>query len=237
MGSPLKSKLMSMYFPNRLELSLRFVLALPKASNTQLDFSRMFFTLQQGWMDGKGSRIRLQRSHHRIFFHSHFSEEFNDSSDALWWQIWADVDDISNPIGKSAGSCQQCSSEEANALCFKDQTPPWNQHQKFSFYIHLNSETNFLNCFSSNFQKFIPGRFKSVSAESQSLFFAPKFLLQDRERHFAIQNHVSLEGHGIHSLHSTWCSSPPKFQAICPRKSNLESFRLAKISKIIESCH
>lgn len=44
-GSPLKSKLMSMYLPKRLELSLRLVLALPKASRTQLDFSSTFFTL------------------------------------------------------------------------------------------------------------------------------------------------------------------------------------------------
>lgn len=44
-GSPLKSKLMSMYLPKRLELSLRLVLALPKASKTQLDFSSTFFTL------------------------------------------------------------------------------------------------------------------------------------------------------------------------------------------------
>lgn len=44
-GSPLKLKLMSMYLPKRLELSLRFVLAFPKASSTQLDFSSTFFTL------------------------------------------------------------------------------------------------------------------------------------------------------------------------------------------------
>lgn len=59
MGSPLKSKLMSMYFPKRLELSLRFVLALPKASNTQLDFSKMFFTLQQGWIREQGKTSTL----------------------------------------------------------------------------------------------------------------------------------------------------------------------------------
>lgn len=57
-GSPLKSKLMSMYLPKRLELSLRLVLALPKASRTQLDFSSTFFTLhstaQHGvpWLEG-----------------------------------------------------------------------------------------------------------------------------------------------------------------------------------------
>lgn len=44
-GSPLKLKLMSMYLPKRLELSLRFVLAFPKASSTQLDLSSTFFTL------------------------------------------------------------------------------------------------------------------------------------------------------------------------------------------------
>lgn len=47
-GSPLKSKLMSMYLPKRLELSLRLVLALPKASRTQLDLSSTFFTLGGG---------------------------------------------------------------------------------------------------------------------------------------------------------------------------------------------
>jgi len=41
----LKSKLMSMYLPKRLELSFRFVLALPNASRIQFDCSRMFFTL------------------------------------------------------------------------------------------------------------------------------------------------------------------------------------------------
>lgn len=35
-GAPLKSNCTSMYFPNRLELSLRRVLAFPKASNTGL---------------------------------------------------------------------------------------------------------------------------------------------------------------------------------------------------------
>lgn len=220
MGSPLKSKLMSMYFPNRLELSLRFVLALPKASNTQLDFSRMFFTLQQGWVGGKGSRIRLQHSHHGIFFHNHFSEEFNDTSDALWWQIWADVDDISNPMGNQLGAVSNAPQRKQMLFGSQTRPPPWNLHQNFSFYTHLKSETNFLNSFSSNFQKFIQGRFKSSSAESHIL--CSKTFTQDREGHFAIQKHVSLEGHGIHSLHSTWCSSPPKFQAICPRKSNLE---------------
>lgn len=165
MGSPLKSKLMSMYFPKRLELSLRFVLALPKASNTQLDFSRMFFTLQQGWVDGKGSKIRLQHSHHGIFFHSHFSEEFNDSSDALWWQIWADVDDISNPMGNQLGAVSNAFQRKQMLFGSKTRPPPWNQHQNFSFYTHLNSETSFLNSFSSNFQKLIRGRFKSLSAE------------------------------------------------------------------------
>ena len=45
-GSPLKSKLMSIYLPKRLELSLRVVLAFPKASRMQLDCRRMFFTLE-----------------------------------------------------------------------------------------------------------------------------------------------------------------------------------------------
>lgn len=38
-GSPLKSKLMSMYLPKRLELWLRLVRALPKASSTHVDLS------------------------------------------------------------------------------------------------------------------------------------------------------------------------------------------------------
>lgn len=44
-GSPLKSKLMSMYLPKRLELWLRLVRALPKASSTQVDLRRTSFTL------------------------------------------------------------------------------------------------------------------------------------------------------------------------------------------------
>ena len=39
---PLKSKLISMYLPNLEELSLRFVLALPKASRMSLDCKRTF---------------------------------------------------------------------------------------------------------------------------------------------------------------------------------------------------
>ena len=46
MGSPLKSKFISMYLPNLLELSFLFVLALPKLSRMAFDFKRMFFTLQ-----------------------------------------------------------------------------------------------------------------------------------------------------------------------------------------------
>ena len=42
MGSPLKSKLISMYLPNREELSLRLVLALPKASKMSLDCNKTF---------------------------------------------------------------------------------------------------------------------------------------------------------------------------------------------------
>ena len=38
----LKSKLMSMYFPNLEELSFLLVLALPKASRISLDWSRTF---------------------------------------------------------------------------------------------------------------------------------------------------------------------------------------------------
>lgn len=60
-GSPLKSKLISMYLPKRLELSLRLVLALPKASRTQLDLSSMFFTLQ----DSKVSFVILLTSVNR----------------------------------------------------------------------------------------------------------------------------------------------------------------------------
>ena len=44
-GSPLKSKSMSMYFPNLLELSFLIVLALPKLSKIALDFKRMSLTL------------------------------------------------------------------------------------------------------------------------------------------------------------------------------------------------
>lgn len=64
-GSPLKSKLMSMYFPKRLELSLRLVLALPKASKTQLDLSRMFLTLRrdEGQEEGEASLREPERSH------------------------------------------------------------------------------------------------------------------------------------------------------------------------------
>ena len=45
-GSPLKSKSISMYFPNLLELSFLFVRALPKLSKTALDFRRTSLTLQ-----------------------------------------------------------------------------------------------------------------------------------------------------------------------------------------------
>lgn len=45
MGSPLKSKLMSMYLPKRLELWLRLVRALPKASSTHVDLSSTSLTL------------------------------------------------------------------------------------------------------------------------------------------------------------------------------------------------
>ncbi|TNN65346.1 hypothetical protein EYF80_024501 [Liparis tanakae] len=45
---------MSMYLPKRLELSLRLVLAFPKASRTQLDLSSMFFTLREGGGDMTG---------------------------------------------------------------------------------------------------------------------------------------------------------------------------------------
>lgn len=47
-GSPLKSKLMSMYLPKRLELWLRLVRAFPKASSTQVDLSNTSLTLQEG---------------------------------------------------------------------------------------------------------------------------------------------------------------------------------------------
>ena len=45
-GSPLKSKLMSMYLPKRLELWLRLVRALPKASSTHVDLSSTSLTLR-----------------------------------------------------------------------------------------------------------------------------------------------------------------------------------------------
>lgn len=45
-GSPLKSKLISMYLPKRLELWLRLVRALPKASSTQVDLSSTSLTLR-----------------------------------------------------------------------------------------------------------------------------------------------------------------------------------------------
>lgn len=60
MGSPLKSKLISMYFPNLLELSLRLVLAFPKASKTQFDFSNIFFTLTKIYQSYK----KFQRWRH-----------------------------------------------------------------------------------------------------------------------------------------------------------------------------
>lgn len=44
-GSPLKSKLMSMYLPKRLELLLRLVRAFPKASSTHVDLSSTSLTL------------------------------------------------------------------------------------------------------------------------------------------------------------------------------------------------
>lgn len=81
-GSPLKSKLMSMYFPNLLELSLRFVLALPKASSTQLDFRRMFFTLQHKRKEN-GVSPDLQTQINDAFSFSGFSREFSNSREAL----------------------------------------------------------------------------------------------------------------------------------------------------------
>ena len=45
MGSPLKSKLMSMYLPNLEELSFRFVLAFPKASKMSFDCNKTFLAL------------------------------------------------------------------------------------------------------------------------------------------------------------------------------------------------
>lgn len=44
----MKSKLMSMYLPKRLELWLRLVRAFPKASSTQVDLSNTSLTLQEG---------------------------------------------------------------------------------------------------------------------------------------------------------------------------------------------
>lgn len=44
-GSPLKSKCISMYFPNRDELSFLFVFAFPNASSMEFDWIRTFFTL------------------------------------------------------------------------------------------------------------------------------------------------------------------------------------------------
>lgn len=153
MGSPLKSKLMSMYFPNRLELSLRFVLALPKASNRQLDFSRMFFTLQQGWMDGKRNGVRLQHSHHGIFFHSHFSRR-------IQWQQWCSLmADLGRcgwhqqSHGKSAGSCQQRSSEQAKALWFKDQTPALKTAPEIRFLYTCEYWNQFSELFFKSFSK------------------------------------------------------------------------------------
>lgn len=62
-GSPLKLKLMSMYLPKRLELSLRFVLAFPKASSTQLDLSSTFFTLDPSQQNRWWKHVR--NSHHK----------------------------------------------------------------------------------------------------------------------------------------------------------------------------
>lgn len=62
-GSPLKSKLMSMYLPKRLELWLRLVRALPKASSTQVDLRSTSFTL---WTEGLGAQCkhpRLENNH------------------------------------------------------------------------------------------------------------------------------------------------------------------------------
>ena len=57
-GSPLKSKLMSMYFPNRLELSFRFVLALPNASMIWFDLIKTVVTLNT--VSGMGGRSRRE---------------------------------------------------------------------------------------------------------------------------------------------------------------------------------
>lgn len=46
-GSPLKLKLICMYLPNRLELSLRFVFAQPSDSSIEFDRRRIFFTLNE----------------------------------------------------------------------------------------------------------------------------------------------------------------------------------------------
>ena len=48
-GSPLKSKIISIYFPKRLELSLRFVLAFPKHSKIVFDWTRIFLTLSMSF--------------------------------------------------------------------------------------------------------------------------------------------------------------------------------------------
>lgn len=59
----MKSKLMSMYLPKRLELWLRLVRALPKASSTQVDFSSTSFTL---WTEGLGAQCKdrhLENNH------------------------------------------------------------------------------------------------------------------------------------------------------------------------------
>lgn len=78
-GSPLKSKLMSMYLPKRLELSLRLVLALPKASRTQLDFSSTFFTLRGGGA-ARHSMARNGTARHSTAQH-----------DTAWHRTWRGV--------------------------------------------------------------------------------------------------------------------------------------------------
>ena len=57
-GSPLKSKLMSMYLPNLDELSLRLVFALPNDSKIAFDCSSTFFTLNHAKIQGREIKVR-----------------------------------------------------------------------------------------------------------------------------------------------------------------------------------
>jgi hypothetical protein len=64
-GSPLKSKLMSMYLPKREELSFLLVLALPNVSRIAFDCSSTFFTLHKKLFVG----IKTLHKNELILFH------------------------------------------------------------------------------------------------------------------------------------------------------------------------